>query len=189
MFDWNQYVKQTKEKKPRQLLCDALSFVKNKDVALDLGAGALNDSKYLLEQGFLKVIAVDQIENKEILSNISDKRLLFKKEDIRDFSFSQDEFDLINAQFVLFFLNKESIKKIFFEIKKALSEDGIFVGQLLGLRDSWSNILGVTLLTKEEVEELLSDFEVIHFLEEENDKEVVDGGLKHWHIFHFIVKK
>jgi len=42
-----------------------------------LGAGALNDSKYLLEQGFSKVIAVDQIENKEILSNISDKRFLF----------------------------------------------------------------------------------------------------------------
>lgn len=189
MFDWNQYIKQTKDKEPRQLLGDSMSFVKNKGVALDLGAGALNDSKYLLEQGFLKVIAVDQIENKEILNSITDKRLLFKKEDIKDFSFSQDKFDLINAQFVLFFLNKENIKKIFFEIKKALNKDGIFVGQLLGLRDGWSNFPGVTVLSKKEVEEFLSCFEIIHFLEEEKDKKTVDGSLKHWHIFHFIVKK
>lgn len=189
MFNWNQYIKQTKDRKPRQLLCESMSFVKNRDVALDLGAGALNDSKYLLEQGFSKVIAIDKTESKEILNSIPDERFHFQKGDIENFSFSKDEFDLINAQFVLFFLNKDDIKKIFVSIKKALKKDGVFVGQLLGLRDSWGGIPNVTVLSDKEIKELLLDFEVLHFSEEEKDKETVAGDLKHWHIFHFIIKK
>ena len=52
MSHWSQYIAKTKNKSPRPLLVRALSYVKNKNKALDLGAGALNDSRYLLENGF-----------------------------------------------------------------------------------------------------------------------------------------
>ncbi len=57
---WNIYVKETKNRPPRPLLVKALSFVTERSTALDLGAGALTDTAYLVKQGFKHVVAVDQ---------------------------------------------------------------------------------------------------------------------------------
>ena len=44
---------------PRPLLLNALAYVEFHGRALDLGAGPLNDSRYLLSQGFKKVVALE----------------------------------------------------------------------------------------------------------------------------------
>ena len=44
-------------------------------------------------------------------------------------------------------------------------------------------------LSKQEVLELLSDFEIIKFQEIENNKKTALGKMKHWHIFDVIAKK
>ena len=56
---WSTYHERTQNRPPRESLIKAVSLAREKEIALDLGAGALNDSKYLLEAGFGKVIAVD----------------------------------------------------------------------------------------------------------------------------------
>ena len=56
---WKKYYKDTEGRPPRKELIEALEFVQNRDSALDLGAGAMQDSVYLLSQGFKEVIAVD----------------------------------------------------------------------------------------------------------------------------------
>src|SRR3989344_2815561 len=100
--DWADYFKKTKNQPPRPLLVKALNFVKERNSALDLGAGSLNDSKYLLEQGFKKVTAVDsdptvlQFAKELNKPNFNCVISAFDK-----FDFPIEEYDLVNTQFAL----------------------------------------------------------------------------------------
>ncbi len=47
----------------------------------------------------------------------------------------------------------------------------------------------MTFKTRIEAKDLLRDFKVISFKEEEMDAKTAMGSMKHWHIFHFIVQK
>ncbi|HPT08200.1 MAG TPA: class I SAM-dependent methyltransferase [bacterium] len=189
MFNWKEYINTTKNKPPRQLLVQALKYVKDKEVALDLGAGALNESKYLLEHGFKKVIAIDNEENLELISKINNKNFIFKKTAIEDYNFSENKFNLINAQFVLPFIKKEKINEVVSNIKNSLKNNGIFVGQFFGKNDSWSNATGICVYTEKEIKKFLTNLDIIYFQEEEKDGQTAMDGEKHWHIFHFIAKK
>ena len=183
MPNWPEYIKQTENKSTRPLLVEALDYVSNKDTALDLGAGALNDSKYLILLGF-KVIAVDGEE----LVKIDSDKFVFNKTKIEAYNFPENTFDLVSAQFVLPFIKREDISRILSDIKKSLKPEGIFTGQFFGDRDSWNKLAHVCVFNNEEVKELLNDFEEILIREEERDGKIASGETKHWHIFHFIVK-
>jgi len=191
MPNWPQYINATKNKPPRQLLVQALEYVKNKQTALDLGAGALNDSKSLLEAGFEKVIAVDSEENLELISDVNKEykdAFVFKKIKIEDYNFPENNFDLVNAQFVLSFIQKTKIVQVLDDIKKALKSDGIFVGQFFGIKDSWSGNSSISTYTEKEIKEFLFGLDIVYFQEDEKDGRTAMDGEKHWHIFNFIAK-
>ena len=57
---WRDYYRNTRARPPRPLTLKALPHVPSRNQALDLGAGALNDSRYLLAEGFAHVTALDQ---------------------------------------------------------------------------------------------------------------------------------
>ena len=169
----------------------SLEYVKNKQTALDLGAGALNDSKYLLGFGFEKVIAVDSEANNDLINDITKKykdTFIFQKVEIEDYNFPESNFDLVNAQFVLPFVLKENIIQVLNDIKKSLKDDGIFVGQFFGIKDSWSGSPSILIYVETEIREFLSGLDVIYFQEEERDGQTAMDGEKHWHIFNFIAK-
>ena len=77
--NWKAYYDKTKEKPPRTLLIEAMNSVVNKDEALDLGSGAMNDVRYLVSVGFKHVTAVDKepVAN-EIIDNFL-KNIKIKK--------------------------------------------------------------------------------------------------------------
>lgn len=189
MFNWTGYINTTKNKLPRQLLVRALEYTKNREVALDLGAGALNESKYLLKSGFKKVIAVDNEEDSDLISEINHRAFSFENTTIEDYSFLNDYCDLINAQFVLPFVKKEKMDVVMRDIKNSLKKEGIFVGQFFGIKDSWNSLADVYVYTEEKVKNLLSGLDIIYFQEEEKDGRTAMDEEKHWHIFHFIAKK
>ena len=54
---WQQYYEQTKERPPSVLLVEAFAYIGER--ALDLGAGALKDTRYLLAQDFKHVTVID----------------------------------------------------------------------------------------------------------------------------------
>jgi len=189
MPDWPQYIDLTKNKPPRKLLVRALEYVREKETALDLGAGALNDSKYLVAAGFKTVIAVD-IEKKLELSNGLDKNIfIFKQIKIEDYDFPVDYFNLINAQFVLPFIASKEIGRVLDDILKSLRRNGIFTGQFFGINDDWRDRDGISCYSKAEIMDFFSGFEIIDLQEGEKNDQTALGGLKHWHLFHFIVKK
>lgn len=188
---WAEYIEKTKEMPPRPLLVEAVAFVSMKNEALDLGAGALQDTKYLLSQGFKHVTALDK-ENlvEDILKELPQDRVEYVVSNFENFEFPLNKFDLINAEYSLPFNPSSTSETVLIRIKNSLKPGGIFAGQLFGLNDTW-NTEGrdMTFYSREQVERLFNDMEIIKLSEEEKDGQTVVGGVKHWHIFHIIARK
>lgn len=60
----------------------------------------------------------------------------------------------------------------------------------MGEKDSWKNLKKhMTFLNKNEILNLLKDFDMISFEEIEEDGKTALGRIKHWHIYEVIAKK
>src|ERR1041385_8620805 len=103
MDKWQGFYEETKNRPPPRQLLEALSYVENKSKALDLGAGALVGSKYLLSRGF-DVVAVDQERFPEEIAN---EKFNFIQSLFKDYKFPKNNFDLVTAQFSLPFNGKD----------------------------------------------------------------------------------
>ncbi len=191
MSDWKTYYEQHLSRPPRPLLVKAVSFCKNKDTALDLGARTLIESKFLLDSGFKKVVAVDSSpEIKEFADRINDQRLEVMVNAYQDISLPPESFDLINASYALPFYGPKGFNEFVEKLVSSLKPGGVFTGQFFGVRDEWNREGKIMAFqTVEEAKELLKDLHLEIFKEEEKDGTVASGEAKHWHIFHFIAVK
>lgn len=189
---WNSFFEKTKDAAPRKYLVDAIQYVNNKNLALDLGAGALRDTRFLLEQGFEKVIAMDGEEIfEDFTKEIKDERLETNVSSFEDFDYQKNTYDLVNAQYSLPFMKKEHFDLVIEKIKKSIKSNGVFVGTFFGHNDGWNNKTSKieNFQTKEEIEIMFENFEILELLEKEEDKPAVNEKIKHWHTFHVTAKK
>ena len=186
---WKSFFEQTKEKPPRGSLVAAIDKVRARDAALDLGAGAMRDTKFLLAQGFKRVTAVDAEESvAEYAVTLDDARLTVVFSKFESFDFPKDTYDRINAQYSLAFTAPSEFDRVFINAKTSLRKGGIFVGQFFGPRESWTSNKNLTFRSRTEVEEMLNDMQILSLQEEEKD-DVIEGVPKHWHLFHVTARK
>ncbi len=190
-MSWQEYFKNTKNYQPRKLLVQAASYVCDKSVALDLGSGALNETKHLLALGFKKVIAVDR---EPIAASVAvmlpSEHFQYVICKIEKYQFTNDEYDLVNAQYTLPFIAPIAFENVLDNIYISMKNNAIFTGQFFGDRDEWNTVdSNMSFTDIFEAKKLLSRFEIIFFEEEESDKETASGAMKHWHVFNFIVRK
>lgn len=190
-ISWKKYFDTRSQKGERELLREALQYVTNKGIALDLGAGSMNDSKYLLSQKFEHVIAMDSDpEAVDFTREIASERFEFAHETFQSFYFQENFYDLINAQYALPFLPQNEFQIVFSKILSALKQSGVFCGQLFGVKDTWNKEGSMmNFHTEDSIRNLFSGFQIIKLIEEEKDGKTALGNDKHWHVFHFIVKK
>lgn len=193
---WKTYSERTKERPPRELLLKALTYVQGKDKALDLGPGALNESAHLLKEGFKSVIAVnkDALETdpiaQERVASFPQDRFSYQVSTFDAFTFEPDTYDLICAQYSLPFNPPTTFDHMFASLMASLKSGGILTGQLFGPKDEWNDGKGtMTFKTREEVEKLLHDCDIISFEEVEGPDRLAVGGQKYWHTYHFIARK
>lgn len=188
---WKKYIDKRKGAPPRGSLLEAVRHVRGRSVAVDLGAGSMNDCRYLLSCGFVRVIAIDYDDAaEECAKEFADEaRFSFWKGLFNDFKLPS-EVDLINASYALPFSQPEVFGSLIGNIKQSLKKEGVFCGQLFGDRDEW-NAPGTdkTFLRRQEAEAIFKDMEVLKFLEEEGNNNSALGNMKHWHVFHFIARK
>lgn len=190
MNSWSEYFINTKNKPPRTLLVQSLVYVHKKDKALDLGAGALNDSLYLLAQGFEHVTALDKEPlAQEIADGIPKDSFSYIISNLENYVFSKNIFNLINAQYTLPFVLPHSFDYVWDGIYESLKQGGVLTGQLFGHNDEWVSRKEMNFHTKEKVEKLLEHFDILFFNEEETDSRTAAGNMKHWHVFNFILRK
>lgn len=155
--------------------------------ALDLGAGALNDTHYLLEKGY-EVDVVDS--NPSILELGKDlKKAHFFVSTFDTFDFPTATYDLINAGYALPFNPPETFDAMFARLVTSLKPGGTFVGQCFGIEDSWSNDKKMTFHSKEQVEALFKGFSISHFEETKKEGKTALGQEKFWHVFNVIATR
>ena len=187
--DWSEFYEITRSKPPRDLLVQALKYVSQKGKVVDIGGGALRDTRHLLKEGFDVVVIDKSPLVADEAKSIANERLHVHITAFEDFIFPADTYVLASAMYALPFCEPRHFCELIRKIKSSLQPGGIFCGQLFGDRDEWSNNAKMTFHTIDKAKELLSDMEIISFNEEEKDDTAGKGETKHWHVFHFIARK
>lgn len=188
---WEKYIDRSKDRGPRPLLVEAAGLVRHKDSALDLGAGAFNESKYLLAHGFAHVTAVNDEDTptaSRIAAAMPKEGFTYTLSRFEDFEFKKDSYDLICAHYSLPFMAPADFPRMFEAIKASLRPGGIFVGELFGDRDAADRGDRI-LLAREKAEGLFSGFSLLKFDEEAAESPGIYGVKRFWHVFHFIARK
>lgn len=187
--DWGRFYERTKNDPPSPLLVEALTHVKTRDSAIDIGAGGLKDTRYLLEEGFeVTVVDMEPLMAKAAAEIKTDK-LEAVVSSFADFDFGKDKYDIAAAMYALPFNPRDTFDSVFARIKESLITGGVFCGQLFGDRDAWTPDPQMTFHDKAQAQALFSDMELLTFKETEKDGKTADGTPKHWHVFHFIARK
>lgn len=188
-------LKKSRVTDPHKIFTEATKFITQKNpTILDVGAGYLNETRYLLERGY-SVTAIDINPLPEELSNFNTTKLCYIQCDFHDYDFEQSSIDFLIAIHALFFVNPQNFNTFFLKLLDSIKPNGLFVGDVLGLHDSWllDGKRPMTFMTKENILELLREstqtFEVISLKDREWDGIQYDGKVKHWHTIEFIVKR
>lgn len=159
--------------------------------AVELGCGAGRDTVCLIKNGW-NVLAIDRedVESRIVVKLEAEelKQFKFLKQNFEDIELEKN--NLIVANFSLPFCNKNNFKELWNKIDNSILKDGYFVGNFFGENDEWKITKEeMTFLTKEQIIELFSNFEIIEFKEVEKDGITGLGQMKHWHVFNGIAKK
>jgi SAM-dependent methyltransferase len=173
------------------MLVDALHLLGIRDGrALDLGAGPLNDTRFLLRAGFT-VDAVDwDWHSFSLASALNDARLNFIHADMRNVLFTADSYALVVAINVLPFLPRADLPRIVSSITDALSEGGVLCCSVLGLDDSWAQQKPwMTFFSRAEFHDLFSQLRPIVASERKYDAMDALGEPKRWHIMRCLFRK
>ena len=188
-----EYYNKTKGNNPSGLLRTFFYMNFDKELkgktAIDLGAGAGNDAKFLLEKGF-KVTCIDKEEKSKeiIMSQITQNENL--KFELQEFEkIKLHKADLIYSCFSLHFCNPEKFDNLMDEIMENVNLNGFFVGNFLGKEDGWYGNDKKTFLSKERVLDYFKDFEIKYYAEKKYVKDAVIGGKKNWHVFEIMAMK
>lgn len=189
--NFQEYVEVTKGKKPRNLLVMAMYFAKQREVALELGAGALGDATYLLQEGFGKVIAVDkELYAADIAVSLPSDRFTYIKSQLDTFDFEPEAYDLVNFQYSLPFSPPATFDTMFGRLLASVKPGGVLVGQLFGERDSWNDDADMTFHSRRRAFAYFDErFQVPCFQEIEEDGRTSLGVPKHWHYFDIIASR
>lgn len=180
----------TKDKPASDLLVKALAQFQAPGEALDLGAGPLNDSRYLATRGW-RVTAVDSEPMVPMLAKESGLPIDVVTETFENCALAADRFGLVTAMYALPFISPSLFKLTWEKISKSLKKDGVFSGNFFGDKDEWSQQQGkMTFLARAQVQELFEEWTVLHFEEREFDQmPAVGGKVKHWHTFEVIARR
>lgn len=171
---------------PWPILVEAINMLQEKNSALDLGAGAMVETRYMVESGFQRVVAVDEMQCDSFLHNEKLQHITFICKMVEDYEFPVESFDLVSALFVLPFLKKSKLPRVTEGIRGSLKEGGIFVGTFFGPEDYRARNPKISALEEKDViKQLLFNFDVISNIEKKGKKETDEL----FHVFWFIARK
>lgn len=183
------YAEMSKGYPPSKIVLDAIKFSTSKGRALDLGAGSLRNTPALLDAGF-EVDAVDRDPlMQEAAAELGHPKLHTFLTTFLDFEYPVTAYDFILAKNTLPFESPSDFPALWKKILSALAPGGIFCGTFFGPNDTWSNRPHMNFLSRSEVEKYLAPLEKIAFTEIEEDREDIQGNMKHWHVFEAIARK
>lgn len=187
---WPEYFEKTKTYPASKLLEMAFPLCHDRKHALDLGAGALRDSKFLLSAGFKKVTATDSDATiKKYAEKIPAKALSFIIKPFEKLQLRAETYNLINAQFALPFTSPPHLPELIDQIKNSLKPGGIFCANFFGPKDDWAKQPNMTFTSKTKVRQILKGLKIILLNEKHYHAKTADGSPKNWHIIEIIAQQ
>ena len=184
METWSDFFELSKNKPPNRVLEAAIKLVVERGHALDLGAGSLKDSKFMLSMGFKKVTATDADPAiRKYRDKIPASLLALKVSPFETLKLKPNSYNFISAQNSLPFTAPPHLPPLLNQIIASLKPNGIFCCRVFGPKDSWNipeNKKSMTFVTKAELKKLLAPLELIMFEEEIKDSKTIDGQMKTW---------
>ena len=189
---WEEYYEKIQGRKPRPLLIDVLEKYPTGESlhAIDLGCGDGTETVVLLSRGWT-VLAVDGTPAaiKHLMEKVpKDAHVRLKTQAAKFEDVTLPQTDLIHASLSLPFCHPSHFPALWEKITSAVNPGGRFAGQFFGVNDSWADDPDMTFHTEEGVCAMLEQFEIEHFLEQDEDGEATSGP-KHWHVFTVIARK
>jgi trans-aconitate methyltransferase len=187
---WDSFYKTTKNRPPRQELLKALLYVKAPGTAIDIGAGALNESRYLLSQGF----EVTAIDSEPAVANeartITGEKFHFKPVSYEQFSYPKHHFDLVVALYALPFIPPAYFNHVVSDVLGSVKPGGVFVGHMFGKQDEWNDGQSqANFVSEAAAKNFFKDFDILDWQEEKGPGQTSDGETKFWHVYHIIAKR
>lgn len=190
--EWSDYYHSTLSKPLHPLFSILEPHLPSTGHAIDLGCGVGHAVKWLAEKGW-QVDAFDGHPTAlEIVASRLDgnsaSRVKLCHAMLEEVHLEPASYNLVIAAYSLFFVeSKQSLIQVWKMVQAALKPGGLFLFELLGPRDEWSD----ELLThdREELDNLLAGWQVLHFEEAEQDGHTSQGTAKHWHVYHVIVRR
>jgi SAM-dependent methyltransferase len=194
---WEEYYRAIEGRPTRPLFVDAIPFLPTRPaavnetlVAIDLGCGDGTETLALLARGWT-VVAVDGAP--EAIARVRGSVMPEDAARLTTHVASFHELELPAADFAyaglsLPFCAPGDFAEVWRRIVDALRPQGIFAGHFFGPHDSWAGTPDMSFQTSDQVEALLTGFEVHMFKEQDEDGPAVSGP-KHWHVFHVIAAK
>jgi len=190
--DWPEFIRRTLNIPPRRMVVKALDYFGDfTGFAVELGCGSGIDTIKLVECGW-KVYAVDSLSDgfENIMAKLpGDKKdyvecvqAVFEDMDI-------PEADLVYSSFSIPFCRPESFESFWGKIVGAIKPGGRFAGNLFGEKDEWSQMPGVTFVTRDQIDELFRDFEIEYLREQHQEGQSVLTETKMWHLFEIVARK
>jgi SAM-dependent methyltransferase len=179
---WKEYYEKTKQLPPRKLLLTALEYANKPGFALDLGSGALQNSNFLVSQGW-HVTAVDNNPNAFIYqpSTYALETIISSFEEL---NYLENKFDLVVSLYALPFNPNETLEQVINSIINCTKIGGILCLNFFGMNDSWLGKEHILFHSQEQVKKYFIKCEVIYI----GDREY-DDTQKHWHVIDCIVRK
>lgn len=189
--DWYSYYNAVANRPPRKTTLTALGSFPQSGMAIDLGCGDGRDTVPMLNQNW-QVLAIDREReaiNRLLSRTDCEKQLLTTK--IASFEDLQlpSDIDLINASFCLPFCSSHAFPQLWQKITASLKVDGRFAGHFFGDRDSWCARAYMNCLTKQQVKNLFTNYEIELWEEEEHFGKTPLEEDRYWHIFHVVARK
>lgn len=186
MKDWTNYQNKTYGDDACKLLIEFLEKYQV-DNAIDLGCGSGNETVYMVKNG-IKVLAIDRQLNQDfILNRLSDnekKMISFKESSFEDVELPRT--NLLTAFFSIPFCNPNNFDELWNKIYNSIEDDGYFVGQLFGDRDSWNVVDSINTFPIDKVKDYLKKYRIIKLEEVEYVRE---SDNKKWHFYDIIAQK
>ena len=189
---WIEYYDKTRESAVLNMVILASFLTKNKDNALDIGAGSLRDTRFLLDDGFKHVSVLDgnPLLQSEVDRIDEGEKITVHNELFEKFNFPENKYDLVISILSLPFIKPEDFNGVFYKIKKSLKRDGVLCVTLAGKNQSNQIMTGGTRHDRKDVEDLLEGMKIVSIEEVNNiEKTVVGGKDVNVHRFNIVARK
>ncbi len=188
--DWSAYFDATRYGAHFRLLDLAIECCGgDKKFALDLGAGALRNTRYLLNNSFV----VDAVDSSPLFAGEVNKlnNPLVRPYTVAfdTFTYKKDYYGLIVAQNALTFNPPATFCKVIQNIKESIAPGGVFCANFSGKNDEWAVDSAKSFTTLADIRAFFAGMNIMLCEEWERDTVMAVGGTRHTHNIDVIVQR